>query len=177
MIQRYIHLFLISFPFLQDDLTGQAILDLCFARLNLIETAYFGLRYQDDDNQTVIIFSLYVFILPFDFVCLFYVRKFIYDNSIDSFLIELLSALAGPIEPNLSPVERIEWHAWSVFWCEILCVRSNEADWGNYTVGEILWIPNSAYKNHDESSSYQMRIEIEREKTKISHDCWNCDYT
>lgn len=38
---------------LQDDLTGQAILDLCFARLNLIETAYFGLRYLDDENQTV----------------------------------------------------------------------------------------------------------------------------
>lgn len=39
--------------FLQDDLNGQAILDLCFARLNLIETAYFGLRYLDDENQTV----------------------------------------------------------------------------------------------------------------------------
>lgn len=46
---------MIQFDFflLQDDLTGQAILDLCFARLNLIETAYFGLRYLDDENQTV----------------------------------------------------------------------------------------------------------------------------
>lgn len=44
---------LFFFLFSQDDLTGQAILDLCFARLNLIETAYFGLRYLDEENQTV----------------------------------------------------------------------------------------------------------------------------
>lgn len=37
----------------QDDLTGQAILDVCFARLNLIETPYFGLRFLDEENQTV----------------------------------------------------------------------------------------------------------------------------
>lgn len=41
------------FALFQDDLTGQAILDVCFARLNLIETAYFGLRYLDEENQTV----------------------------------------------------------------------------------------------------------------------------
>lgn len=41
------------FVLFQDDLTGQAILDVCFARLNLIETAYFGLRYLDEENQTV----------------------------------------------------------------------------------------------------------------------------
>lgn len=44
--------FFSSFPF-QDDLTGQAILDVVFARLNLIETAYFGLRFLDEENQTV----------------------------------------------------------------------------------------------------------------------------
>lgn len=38
---------------LQDDLSGQTLLDVVFARLNLIETAYFGLRYLDDENQTV----------------------------------------------------------------------------------------------------------------------------
>ena len=38
---------------LQDDLPGQALLDVVFARLNLIETAYFGIRYIDQDNQTV----------------------------------------------------------------------------------------------------------------------------
>ncbi|XP_065089545.1 uncharacterized protein DDB_G0283357 isoform X2 [Ochlerotatus camptorhynchus] len=37
---------------LQDDLPGQALLDVVFARLNLIETAYFGIRYIDQDNQT-----------------------------------------------------------------------------------------------------------------------------
>uniref|UniRef100_A0A182K8E7 Erythrocyte membrane protein band 4.1-like 4A n=1 Tax=Anopheles christyi TaxID=43041 RepID=A0A182K8E7_9DIPT len=47
----------IYFPFLlpffpQDDLPGQALLDVVFARLNLIETAYFGIRYIDQDNQT-----------------------------------------------------------------------------------------------------------------------------
>ena len=33
--------------------TGQDLLDSVFAHLNLIETAYFGLRYQDSSNQTV----------------------------------------------------------------------------------------------------------------------------
>lgn len=37
----------------QDDLAGQSLLDVVFARLNLIETAYFGLRYLDEENQTV----------------------------------------------------------------------------------------------------------------------------
>ncbi|XP_050099346.1 uncharacterized protein LOC126579776 isoform X2 [Anopheles aquasalis] len=37
---------------LQDDLPGQALLDVVYARLNLIETAYFGIRYIDQDNQT-----------------------------------------------------------------------------------------------------------------------------
>uniref|UniRef100_A0A182M8I2 FERM domain-containing protein n=1 Tax=Anopheles culicifacies TaxID=139723 RepID=A0A182M8I2_9DIPT len=37
---------------LDDDLPGQALLDVVFARLNLIETAYFGIRYIDQDNQT-----------------------------------------------------------------------------------------------------------------------------
>ncbi|KAL1399637.1 hypothetical protein pipiens_008050 [Culex pipiens pipiens] len=36
----------------KDDLPGQALLDVVFARLNLIETAYFGIRYIDQDNQT-----------------------------------------------------------------------------------------------------------------------------
>ncbi|XP_055315632.1 band 4.1-like protein 4 isoform X2 [Sitodiplosis mosellana] len=36
----------------KDNLTGQAISDVCFARLNLIETAYFGLRFLDEENQT-----------------------------------------------------------------------------------------------------------------------------
>lgn len=66
----HIHLFICSdwffFVFLflfQDDLTGQAILDVCFARLNLIETAYFGLRYLDEENQTVsCLFCIHLFI-------------------------------------------------------------------------------------------------------------------
>uniref|UniRef100_A0A1B0DQ26 FERM N-terminal domain-containing protein n=1 Tax=Phlebotomus papatasi TaxID=29031 RepID=A0A1B0DQ26_PHLPP len=36
-----------------DDLQGQALLDVVFSRLNLIETAYFGIRYLDQENQTV----------------------------------------------------------------------------------------------------------------------------
>lgn len=39
--------------YFQDDLPGQALLDVVFARLNLIETSYFGIRYIDDENQTV----------------------------------------------------------------------------------------------------------------------------
>ncbi|XP_064549300.1 hornerin isoform X2 [Drosophila montana] len=37
---------------IKDDLPGQALLDVVFARLNLIETSYFGIRYIDDENQT-----------------------------------------------------------------------------------------------------------------------------
>ena len=36
-----------------EKTTGQDLLDNVFKYLNLIETAYFGLRYQDNDNQTV----------------------------------------------------------------------------------------------------------------------------
>ena len=36
-----------------DRSPGQHLLDSVFAHLNLIETAYFGLRYQDGSNQTV----------------------------------------------------------------------------------------------------------------------------
>jgi len=39
--------------YFQDDLPGQALLDVVFARLNLIETSYFGIRYIDEENQTV----------------------------------------------------------------------------------------------------------------------------
>ena len=44
---------------IQDKTTGQALLDNIFKYLNLIETAYFGLRYQDNDNQTV---SYYLYV-------------------------------------------------------------------------------------------------------------------
>ncbi len=37
----------------QESTTGQTLLDNIFTYLNLIETAYFGLRYQDNGNQTV----------------------------------------------------------------------------------------------------------------------------
>ncbi|XP_055699610.1 band 4.1-like protein 4 isoform X3 [Phlebotomus papatasi] len=37
---------------IKDDLQGQALLDVVFSRLNLIETAYFGIRYLDQENQT-----------------------------------------------------------------------------------------------------------------------------
>ena len=51
---------------IQDKTTGQDLLDNIFKYLNLIETAYFGLRYQDNDNQTVItFFSLLSFSLSF----------------------------------------------------------------------------------------------------------------
>ncbi|XP_063706775.1 band 4.1-like protein 4 [Culicoides brevitarsis] len=37
---------------IKDDLPAQALLDVVFARLNLIETCYFGLRFVDQDGQT-----------------------------------------------------------------------------------------------------------------------------
>ena len=39
--------------FFQGKTTGQDLLDNIYKYLNLIETAYFGLRYQDNANQTV----------------------------------------------------------------------------------------------------------------------------
>lgn len=48
---------------LQCDLLGQSLLEIVFARLNLIETAYFGLRFLDVEGQTVnIAFDFYRFI-------------------------------------------------------------------------------------------------------------------
>ncbi|KAJ9591833.1 hypothetical protein L9F63_001650, partial [Diploptera punctata] len=35
-----------------DNSPGQEILDTVFRHLNLLETAYFGLRYLDASNQT-----------------------------------------------------------------------------------------------------------------------------
>ncbi|XP_045511721.1 band 4.1-like protein 4 isoform X1 [Colias croceus] len=37
---------------IQDNSAGQALLDVVFRHLDLLETAYFGLRYVDQDNQT-----------------------------------------------------------------------------------------------------------------------------
>ncbi|XP_073957854.1 band 4.1-like protein 4A isoform X2 [Choristoneura fumiferana] len=37
---------------IQDNSTGQVLLDVVFRHLDLLETAYFGLRYVDQDNQT-----------------------------------------------------------------------------------------------------------------------------
>lgn len=39
----------------RDKTTGQDLLDAVFSYLNLAETAYFGLRFQDNSNQTVIV--------------------------------------------------------------------------------------------------------------------------
>lgn len=38
---------------LQDNCVGQSILEVIFNHLNLLETAYFGLRYLDNSGQTV----------------------------------------------------------------------------------------------------------------------------
>jgi len=39
--------------YFQDNSPGQEILDTVFRHLNLLETAYFGLRYLDASSQTV----------------------------------------------------------------------------------------------------------------------------
>lgn len=57
---------------LQDDLTGQAILDVAFARLNLIETAYFGLRFLDEENQTVSIIQPIIYELRPGFFVIYF---------------------------------------------------------------------------------------------------------
>jgi FERM N-terminal domain len=38
---------------MQKELLGQSLLEVVFNRLNLLETAYFGLRYLDFEGQTV----------------------------------------------------------------------------------------------------------------------------
>ena len=49
----------------QGKTTGQDLLDNIYKYLNLIETAYFGLRYQDNANQTVGCFLFYILYLVF----------------------------------------------------------------------------------------------------------------
>ena len=49
---------------LQGKTTGQDLLDTIYKYLNLIETTYFGLRYQDNANQTVSRLVLLILIIP-----------------------------------------------------------------------------------------------------------------
>lgn len=64
------------FFYFQDDLTGQAILDVAYARLNLIETAYFGLRFLDEENQTVSDRAFSLMIWDHDFLFLDFPKPF-----------------------------------------------------------------------------------------------------
>ena len=54
----YCNISLLNLAIFQGKTTGQDLLDNIYKYLNLIETAYFGLRYQDNANQTV---SCFVF--------------------------------------------------------------------------------------------------------------------
>ena len=49
----YCNISLLNLAIFQGKTTGQDLLDNIYKYLNLIETAYFGLRYQDNANQTV----------------------------------------------------------------------------------------------------------------------------
>lgn len=60
---------LFSISLLQSTSAGQELLDNVFKHLNLIETAYFGLRYIDSTGQTVINFRFFVFRKLLFFVC------------------------------------------------------------------------------------------------------------
>lgn len=52
---------MIYFVFLpQSSSLGQELLDRVFRHLNLLETAYFGLRYLDHENQTVRDFNILI---------------------------------------------------------------------------------------------------------------------
>ena len=59
---------------IQEKTTGQDLLDNIFKYLNLIETAYFGLRYQDSANQTVSKFEGAIHSCDFKSVCIFKMR-------------------------------------------------------------------------------------------------------
>ena len=59
---------------IQEKTTGQDLLDNIFKYLNLIETAYFGLRYQDSANQTVSKFEGGIHSCDFNSVCSFKMR-------------------------------------------------------------------------------------------------------
>ena len=49
----YCNISFLNLAIFQGKTTGQDLLDNIYKYLNLIETAYFGLRYQDNANQTV----------------------------------------------------------------------------------------------------------------------------
>jgi len=48
-----LNIYEVSCCYFQDNSPGQEILDTVFRHLNLLETAYFGLRYLDSSSQTV----------------------------------------------------------------------------------------------------------------------------
>lgn len=149
----YLSIFIVNF--LQDDrLTGQAILDVVFARLNLIETAYFGLRFLDEENQTVstkiIVKSQFWRNFKFLIIVSIVLRSSSMNISkLDGFeqqlfkwciwnysfgFIQIELALVGPHVTNITAIERFERCLWSVFWCEILCGRSNKTHWRDNAV-------------------------------------------
>lgn len=60
--------------------SGQDLLDVIFKHLNLLETAYFGLRYQDTTNQTV---SIKIIFLWKDFWSWFFFFFFLSQHWLD----------------------------------------------------------------------------------------------
>lgn len=54
VIETYrIYIIFILFSSFQDNNIGQVVLEITFRHLNLLETAYFGLRFLDSEGQTV----------------------------------------------------------------------------------------------------------------------------
>ena len=96
-----------------ETTTGQDLLDNIFKYLNLIETAYFGLRYQDNENQTV--------------------SRHMNQPTPYPIYILIFLALVGSKEESMSTSPWTGTHH-SIFGCEILCCRSLSISRRNYSL-------------------------------------------
>lgn len=107
-------------------------MDVTFARLNLIETAYFGLRYLDEENQTVRKTPIAHPKIP---IPLTQQNEF--------------TALVGPINKDIAATERLKRYLRAIFRCEVLRSRSNEIGRGNHEVIlQILSLSIPLFNNH-----------------------------
>lgn len=108
-----------TFPFVtffQRDLLGQSLLEVVYARLNLLETSYFGLRYLDFEGQTVS--ALKVFLRP--------------DAINHTSFFQQKTALAWLQCTTLTTAQREQRHLRALLLGEVLCRGSVQVGRGNH---------------------------------------------
>lgn len=104
----------------QKELCGQSLLEVVFARLNLLETSYFGLRFLDLEGQTV---SAFVW----------------WNDSINQNVhVHFSTALARRESTPFATAQRKQRHLRIVLLREVLRRWSLQAHRGNYTLSVLF---------------------------------------